>query len=194
MIPLLVFDFKERKHIIISCSLPFVSYSISEFFEGSLIPKELTSKPPSSDIFRYANFYGANITSLIFITGFVTRIQHLKFALLEQEKNESESLREAQHLSKIGSWSFDLLTKKNSWSDQMFLIFPESKTNGEPDLERHSSTIHPDDFDEWKSTVDKCINEGIPYTMQFRTFRVNNETQEKEDVWVEAKGRVVRDP
>ena len=107
--------------------------------------------------------------------------------LLENElKKRNQDLENTQQIAKIGSWSFEVSTGSITWSKQMFKIFPEREENGEPDFERHKSTIHPDDKNLWEKTVKKCLENAKPYKMLFRTHRLENE---REEVWVEARGR-----
>lgn len=107
--------------------------------------------------------------------------------ILEKElKFKNRELETAQSLAKIGSWHFDIESGKITWSKEMFNIFPEDIEKGEPEFDRHRSTIHPDDFDHWESVVSKCITDGKAYKMLFRTFEKHDSSKE---VWVEARGR-----
>lgn len=117
----------------------------------------------------------------------ISRELERKYLLKSDLLRESnEKFKEAQALGKIGDWHFDLATNKITWSDQMFEIFPESKELGEPTFERHQSTIHHEDVANWKDTVSKCLNDGKPYEMTFRTVH-----PEGKIVWVKAKGKAL---
>ena len=118
-------------------------------------------------------------------------ITEKKISELEQKKLEkellakNEELRRAQSISKMGSWSFCLDTGRISWTREMFNIFPEHFSDGEPDFERHKSTIHPEDVELWQKKVERCVADGKPYSMRFRTHKKDDEN---EIVWVEARG------
>ncbi len=101
-------------------------------------------------------------------------------------KRSRDRLEEAQRVAKIGSWSFDLRTRKIEWSHQMFSMFPEQESQGPPSFERHVSTIHPEDRAHWHATVAKCIEDAKPYVMRFRVLYP--ESPEK-IVWIEACGQ-----
>jgi PAS domain S-box-containing protein len=106
---------------------------------------------------------------------------------LQREVHEKNQLLEnAQSLAKIGSWNFDLTTGEISWSKEMFNIFPENIEDGEPEFEKHRSTIHPEDVEHWETTVNKCVSDGEPYKMVFRTFKKEDPS---EHVFVEARGQ-----
>lgn len=101
-----------------------------------------------------------------------------------------EQMEKAQKLAKVGSWNFDVPSGKITWSKQMFDIFPNDYEDGEPSFENHRSTIHSEDVEFWESTVQRCLSDGNPYIMTFRTHRKNNLN---ETVWIEAKGEGIKD-
>lgn len=102
---------------------------------------------------------------------------------LEKLQHSESQLEEAQRVAKIGSWSFNLLTGKISWSKQMYSIFPEDIQKGTPTFEKHLSTIHTEDQDVWKNTVEKCLIDGVPYRFRFRSVFPDR------IAWVEAIGQ-----
>lgn len=110
---------------------------------------------------------------------------------LALEKNKliesNRQLKEAQLVAKIGNWSFDIGTGQVIWSEQMFEMFPESKENGPPAYDRHVATIHPEDQSHWKKTVDKCLTDGLPYKMRFRSVYPDK------CLWIEAYGKAAFD-
>lgn len=101
---------------------------------------------------------------------------------------EKQTLELAQKVAKIGNWSFDVKSGQINWSKQMFEIFPEKYEDGAPSYEKHRSTIHEDDVEYWESTVGKCLEDGLPYKMQYRTFKEDGETV----VWTEARGQAIK--
>ena len=80
-------------------------------------------------------------------------------------KDAELQLVEAQKMSKIGSWFFDVETQKITWSAQMYSLFPENIEDGEPSFEKHRSSIHPDDVDHWESVVGNSLEKGEAYEM-----------------------------
>ena len=105
----------------------------------------------------------------------------------EKLKRSENQLEEAQRVAKIGSWSFDLSTGEITWSKQMYSIFPEDIQKGTPTFERHLSTIHIEDQDVWKKSVENCLKDGAPYRMRFRSVFPDR------FVWVEAIGQGLSD-
>jgi len=54
-------------------------------------------------------------------------------------------LKEAQKISKIGSWNWDIVKDKLSWSDEMFSIYGYSKMEEPPSLFEANQLAHPED-------------------------------------------------
>jgi len=55
---------------------------------------------------------------------------------VEFELRKSESrLKESQEVAKIGSWEFDLVAQKMTWSEQVFRLFERDLAQGEPNYE-----------------------------------------------------------
>ncbi len=118
-----------------------------------------------------------------------TEVNTDKFSMSSKKSGEeatklSEHLKIIESIGEVGTWSYDLSSGRISWSDQMFEIFPESKEKGEPDFERHRSTIHEEDRDYWQSVVQKCSRDGKPYQMDFRACHPDGKV-----VWVRALGK-----
>lgn len=99
-------------------------------------------------------------------------------------KEIEAQLEEAQRVAKIGSWSFDVKTKKITWSKQMFIIFNENIEAGAPSLEAHLATIHPEDQELWISTVQQGLIDGEPYRFRYRTINPAGEI-----IWLEGMGQ-----
>jgi PAS domain S-box-containing protein len=102
-------------------------------------------------------------------------------------KETERQLREAQQVARIGNWSFNVLTGKIIWSRQLFEFFPENPAQGEPTFERHISTIHHEDRAHWLEAVNRCLNDGTPYKIRYRSLL------DDRILWLEGLGRAVRD-
>ncbi len=83
---------------------------------------------------------------------------------------ESEArLAKAQHLSRMGSWEYNLSSGAVTWSAGMFRIIG---TQRQPDealtlrsMYRH---IHPDDLPQTREAVDNLIQNRTPFNLDFR--------------------------
>lgn len=94
------------------------------------------------------------------MVGAMTDISERKIA--EEKLIRSEShLREAQRISHIGNWSYDLTTGRISWSEEVFHIFGIDPHNGEPDFE--AMLVHFPEADVLQKYVETAISHGTPY-------------------------------
>lgn len=92
----------------------------------------------------------------------ITRHKTVAIALRENEA----ALNEAQRISHVGNWIFDLKRNEFSGSDEAFRIFGKEK--GEPvSYEDFIMIVHPDD----RARVDSAVREalrGAPYEIEYR--------------------------
>lgn len=79
-------------------------------------------------------------------------------------------LEEAQSVAKLGSWSFDVKTKKVSWSKQLFELYPTDRNLGAPNLDQIELMIHPEDQELWKSEINRCLDYGHPFRFRCRSL------------------------
>jgi PAS domain S-box-containing protein len=97
-------------------------------------------------------------------------IAHAQANLLEQEKQQriqlqksESSLAAAQKLARFGSWKFDILDQKFTWSEEVFRIFSLDPAQPEPTYPDILEMYHPDDREFLNQTVNLAISEGKPY-------------------------------
>ncbi len=82
------------------------------------------------------------------------------------QKSEA-NLCEAQRIAHLGSWDINLVSGNIYWSDELYRIFEIPAQ--EPDLRKAlSRRIHPDDWERYRKTVDRCIRERKPYQVEYR--------------------------
>lgn len=113
--------------------------------------------------------------------------------LLEQDKQQQlklqqseASLAAAQKIAHIGSWEFDVVTNKFSWSEEVFRIFSLDSTAPEPTFDQLLQMCHPDDRDLFKQTFTYAISQGISYKKEFRFLHKSGQI-----LYVEERGEAV---
>ena len=85
--------------------------------------------------------------------------------------NNENNLKEAQEISKIGSWDFDLRTNELTWSAEHYRIFEiEEPQTPENLYNLYRSKIHQDDIDELDKLVNRSIAEGIGFEYNHRVL------------------------
>ena len=66
-------------------------------------------------------------------------------------------LEEAQRISNMGNWEWDIPTGRIHWSDQIFRIFGEEPGSFDPTYERFFHAIHPED----RAIVEESVNASL---------------------------------
>ncbi|MEG4816342.1 PAS domain-containing protein [Microcoleus sp. K5-D4] len=113
--------------------------------------------------------------------------------LLEQDKQQrlklqqsEASLAAAQKIAHIGSWEFDLVTNKITWSEEVFRIFGLDSSATEPRSAQLLKMCHPDDRELFQQTVNLTISQGISYKREFRFLHPSAQI-----IYVEGRGEAV---
>ncbi len=83
-------------------------------------------------------------------------------------RESTARMAEAQRIAKVGSWEYDLVENRISWSDELFRMFDLDPANGEPGYEAAISLYHPDDVPLLDSLVAQATREGVSYEMDLR--------------------------
>ena len=113
--------------------------------------------------------------------------------LLEQDKQQrlklqqsEASLAAAQKIAHIGSWEYDVLTNKITWSEEVFRIFGLDSTALEPTYAEITEMYHPDDRELFQQTITLDISRGTYYKKEFRILHTGGQIR-----YVEARGESV---
>ncbi|NTW48222.1 MAG: PAS domain S-box protein [Chlorobiales bacterium] len=89
----------------------------------------------------------------------------------EEKLRESEMLlSETQRIAGMGTWVFDIESKKITWSDQTFRIWGREPRPEGPAWDEYFESVHPDDRQLLLSSIDKAIK-GEPYENELRHLR-----------------------
>ncbi|GHC53656.1 PAS domain S-box protein [Ulvibacter litoralis] len=138
--------------------------------DGSKFPAEISLNPTSID--------GVPVI-ISFIFDITKRIQATQASIANTQR-----MNEAQRLSHIGSWSWNLTTNERNWSDEFYRIC--GLIPGDPQLRSETAInfIHPDDRERTKKAVATAIKEKLPYSFEKRILRPDNTIR-----FVHAKGK-----
>jgi len=101
--------------------------------------------------------------------GVVTDIEDRKRAeetlgVLSHDLQQSKAkLEEAQRITHVGYWEWDILTGRVNWSDETYRIYGLRPQERSMDLAAVREKIHPEDwgasFEHWKT-----LSAGVPVT------------------------------
>ena len=94
----------------------------------------------------------------------ITLRKEAEQALIESEKR----LNLAQQIGKIGNWSWDVASGNIYWSDEIYHIFGYRPGEFEPDYEKFTSAIHPDDVERIKQSEQAASEKGEKHSVDHR--------------------------
>jgi len=80
-------------------------------------------------------------------------------------------LEEAQLLAKTGSWAYDPVIQKFTWSKGMFHIWGIDPSLGLFPVEGYHKYIHKDDYPKFVAVLKDAIEIGTPYDLELRINR-----------------------
>lgn len=92
-------------------------------------------------------------------------------ALVESERRLRESeakLAEAQRIAHLGHWTWDIVNNNITWSDEIYRIFGLAPQEFEATYEAFLNSVHEDDREYVRKSVDKALNENWKYSIDHR--------------------------
>jgi len=95
----------------------------------------------------------------------------------EEIKNINEQLTEAQRLSHLGNWEWDLRTAKLTWSDEMFSIFGRTRENFELTFDSFIQSVHPDDRQKIQDSIGLTLKKRQPFDFYYRIIRPDGQVR-----------------
>ena len=147
----------------------------------------------------YTPFFGreevGQITSLGALTD-VTMERATLFGSVERARSELEEvnvalarreamLTEAQKISRMGSWEWDLDKDEISWSDEMYRIYGVDRETFDPRADDPRDLVHPEDRDYVASTVDRAVENREGFQFEYRIVQPSGDVRV-----VQASGKI----
>lgn len=171
LIPLLVFDGKRKKKLLIAGILPFFSWLmyVNDLFP--VIPNMHYSLDPYALFFERLNFVGAFFISALFLNFYRIYTLNLSEAVnreLEKYKNLSTHLNNSQRIAKVGYWQYNFNADELIWSDEVYKIFEVSPDTFSPTMELFDEFVHPEDFPSVTKTFRNAIKNREHYEIVHR--------------------------
>ena len=87
-------------------------------------------------------------------------------------KNEA-SLANAQRIAHLGNWEWNIVTNELRWSDEIYRIFGLSPQEFGATYEAFLNSVHPDDREFVKKSVNNALYEKMPYSIDHRIVLPN---------------------
>lgn len=91
-------------------------------------------------------------------------------------------LEEAQLVTQVGSWNYDLKQQKIYWSKQMYTMFYQPTQQPAPSIETQLQFIHPDERQVWRNSFQMCMANATPFKIRYRVIF------KEKTMWVETIG------
>jgi PAS domain S-box-containing protein len=99
-----------------------------------------------------------------------------------------ERLKDAQRISHLGSWEWNIEDNSEKWSDEQFLIFGYEPGEIAPTYDHFVEALHPEDRNNVLAAVKNTLDGMKPYNIEFRIIR-----PDKSERIILAQGEVIRD-
>jgi PAS domain S-box-containing protein len=103
------------------------------------------------------------------------------------EKN-TDLLRNAQQVSKIGSWELDLKTNEVVWSEELYKMYGFDPALPVPPYTEHLKLFTPESWEILTSSIALTKEQGIPYELELGTIR-----KDESHGWMWVRGEAVFD-
>jgi diguanylate cyclase (GGDEF)-like protein/PAS domain S-box-containing protein len=100
--------------------------------------------------------------------------EELAAALAEAERRlaqleaSEQRLREAQRISGVGSYDFEIATNTNTWSDQLYRIYGREPQSFNASYEKFLEMVLPEDREHVMSVHQRALETVSPYEMEER--------------------------
>jgi len=88
-----------------------------------------------------------------------------------QLRDSQTRLAQAQRIAHSGSWVWNIEEDREIWSDEIFRIFGLAPQEFSATYEAFLESVHPDDRDLVKKSVDAAIHKKEPYSIDHRIIR-----------------------
>jgi len=101
------------------------------------------------------------------LVAFFTDVTAERAARLALELSQ-ESLLKAQEIARLGSWEFDIVADRVSWSPEAFRIFEQDPERFEPSYAGMLAVVHPQDRALLDRVYRASVAKRIPYELEHR--------------------------
>lgn len=108
----------------------------------------------------------------------------------EKALQESQALlNETQRITKVGGWEYDVVTRKLTWTDEVYRIHGVSRESYDPnDIDRDIRFYAPEDQDRIERAFRAAVEDGKPYDLELRFHSADGR-----NLWVRTIGQVAQE-
>ena len=116
---------------------------------------------------------------------FISHVQDItRQKIVENELRDNERhLKEAQRLTKLGSWERNFVQDVLYWSDEMYRITELKQADFDNKFDNFFCVIHPDDRERFTRTSHTVHTSQTPYDLEYRLLMADGRIK-----WVHSRG------
>jgi PAS domain S-box-containing protein len=107
---------------------------------------------------------------------------------VSERKLQEARLAEAQKLAHIGSWEWDLVSNRVTWSDELYRLWGLEPGSEQLTYESYLASVHPDDRGLVEAKVRQAYADGSPFAFEHRVPLSDGGVR-----WISSRGRVATD-
>lgn len=122
-----------------------------------------------------------------FMKGTIMDISQKRFMLEKLQKSE-EMNKQAQAITHIGNWSWNIESNIVEWSDELYRIYGLEPQSEQITIEKYFSFIHPDDRKKRKNDIDESLR-----TLKAKDYHLKIISADKKIKILKGKGEVLLD-
>ncbi|HWR32058.1 MAG TPA: PAS domain S-box protein, partial [Chitinophagaceae bacterium] len=116
------------------------------------------------------NLIGLLILLSIFVLLMIVAVRIFRQAQKKVIKNHKR-FQEAQHIAKMGSWEWDLVSDKMTWSQEQFRLFGENRKTFDLTYESYLSHLSPQEQERTKELVKSALAGKSDYAVEHEILR-----------------------
>jgi len=138
--------------------------------------------------------YNAHVVPLTDANGTVTgtggaAIEVTELKRVEEDlRNSERRLQKAETIGRAGSWEWDFVTQRGTWSPGLFRLLGVDVHESNASMSSFLELVHPADRERVHHAVRRSIHEGVPFNTDFRLVRPDGQ-----QLILLARGEVIRD-
>jgi PAS domain S-box-containing protein len=86
-------------------------------------------------------------------------------------RRDERQLAEAQKLTHVGSWEWNLVTNEVTWSDELYRIFDVTRETFTPSYDAYLARVHPEDRASLHASIQSSLADRRPHRHEARIVR-----------------------
>jgi PAS domain S-box-containing protein len=107
---------------------------------------------------------------------------------ITERKLQETRLEEAQQLAHIGSWEWEVVPNRVTWSDELYRLWGLEPGSREMSYEAYLASVHADDREMVKEAVGRAFEDRAPFAFEHRVPLPDGQIR-----WISSRGGVVTD-